>query len=85
MEDLDPYWPETDADESGIFFTCHDVELDLHDAESWADWIREVIEDEGFELARIDYIFCSDEFLLRSNRRRIRPHFRRIFVWHPSS
>ena len=68
MEDIDPYWPETDADESGIFFTCHDIELDLHDAESWADWIHEVIEDEGFELARVDYIFCSDEFLLEVNR-----------------
>ena len=68
MEDIDPYWPETDADESGIFFTCHDIELDLHDAESWADWIHEVLEDEGFELARVDYIFCSDEFLLEVNR-----------------
>jgi rRNA maturation RNase YbeY len=68
VEDLDPYWPVTDAEESGIFFTCHDVDIDLKDAEYWAEWIQEVIEDEGHELARVDYIFCSDEFLLEVNR-----------------
>lgn len=68
MENLDPYWPETEEDEAGIFFTCHDVDLDLQNAGSWAEWIQEVIEDEGYELARIDYIFCTDEFLLEVNR-----------------
>ena len=68
MENLDPYWPETEGDEAGIFFTCHDVDLDLHSAGSWAEWIQEVIGDESYELARIDYIFCTDEFLLEVNR-----------------
>jgi len=68
VEDLDPHWPEPEPDDHGIFFTCHDVELDLSRSGDWAEWITEVIQDEGFELTRIDYIFCSDEFLLEINR-----------------
>ena len=32
------------------------------------DWVTYVIEEEGFQLGRIDYIFCSDDFLLGINR-----------------
>lgn len=67
MEDIDPFWPEAD-DDSGIFFTCHDVDLDIPDHDAWSAWIQETIRDEGYEMARIDYIFCSDEFLLEVNR-----------------
>lgn len=68
MEDIDPFWPETEEDNSGIFFTCHDVDLDIVDVDAWTTWIKETIEEEGYELTRIDYIFCSDEFLLEVNR-----------------
>lgn len=68
MEDIDPFWPEAEADESGIFFTCHDVDLDVIDSDAWSTWIEEAIDNEGYELARIDFIFCSDEFLLEVNR-----------------
>jgi probable rRNA maturation factor len=68
VEDIDPFWPEAEADDSGIFFTCHDVDLDIIDVEAWTTWIKETIEEEGYELTRIDYIFCSDEFLLEVNR-----------------
>ncbi|HJW31199.1 MAG TPA: rRNA maturation RNase YbeY [Saprospiraceae bacterium] len=68
MEDLDPFWPNPAAEETGIFFTCHDVTIDLADQKQWADWITEAIREEGYELTRIDYIFCSDEFLLEVNR-----------------
>lgn len=68
MEDIDPFWPHTEEDETGIFFTCHDVSIDLQNKERWSDWIEEVIEAESHELTRIDYIFCSDEFLLEVNR-----------------
>jgi len=68
VENIDPFWPEAEANDTGIFFTCHDVDLDTLDADTWSTWIKEVIEEEGYELARIDYIFCSDEFLLEVNR-----------------
>ena len=68
MENIDPFWPEAESNDTGIFFTCHDVDLDILDGDSWSTWIKEVIEEEGYELTRIDYIFCSDEFLLEVNR-----------------
>ena len=68
MENLTPLWPDTGEETTGIYFTCHDVGLDLSPAESWAAWISTVISAEGYGLARIDYIFCSDAFLLEVNQ-----------------
>ena len=68
MEDLNPAWPESGEDESGIFFNYHEVEFDVPDPEHSIAWIREAIAEEGFELSRLDFIFCSDEFLLELNR-----------------
>ena len=68
MEDLIPGWPDTGEEITGIFFTCHDVELDLTYTSQWEQWIRDAITAEGFGLARIDYIFCSDAFLLEVNQ-----------------
>jgi probable rRNA maturation factor len=68
VEDLDPTWPEAEDHDTGIFFTNHDVDLDIVDPDKWQIWIQQAIEEEGYELARIDFIFCSDEFLLEVNR-----------------
>jgi rRNA maturation RNase YbeY len=68
VEDLTPFWPETGEEETGIFFTCHDVDIDIPDPDKWVHWIAGTIEAEGYELARIDYIFCSDAFLLEVNQ-----------------
>lgn len=68
MEDLTPLWPDTGEETTGIFFTCHDVDVDLSQAEQWAQWITNTISAEGYGLARIDYIFCSDAFLLEVNQ-----------------
>ncbi|HEX5112402.1 MAG TPA: rRNA maturation RNase YbeY [Saprospiraceae bacterium] len=68
MEDIEPFWPEPEEEDTGIFFTIHDVDLDIADPDTWTAWIRETIDEEGYELTRIDYIFCSDEFLLEVNR-----------------
>ena len=68
MEDLTPLWPDTGEETTGIFFTCHDVEIDLSHAPQWEQWISDTIKAEGYALARIDYIFCSDAFLLEVNQ-----------------
>nr|WP_321415382.1 rRNA maturation RNase YbeY [uncultured Allomuricauda sp.] len=34
----------------------------------YTDWISRVIQSEGFEVGQIDYIFCSDEYLLGLNQ-----------------
>ena len=63
-----PSWPGIHREKPNIFFTIHDIEFDLSDQASLEEWITEAIQEEGFELGRIDYIFCSDEFLLDINR-----------------
>ena len=68
MEDIEPFWPEPEDEDTGIFFTIHDVDLNIADPDAWTAWIQEAIDEEGYELTRIDYIFCSDEFLLEVNR-----------------
>lgn len=34
----------------------------------WHDWLLQVAGAEGFEVSQINYIFCSDEYLLQINR-----------------
>jgi rRNA maturation RNase YbeY len=68
VEDLTPDWPDTEEAPTGIFFTCHDVHVDLSAADTWMAWITGTISAEGYSLARIDYIFCSDAFLLEVNQ-----------------
>lgn len=55
-------------DESGVFFTSHDVPFEPADPERLINWIAETIDTEGYELNRLDFVFCSDEFLLEINR-----------------
>lgn len=68
MENLIPDWPETEEDESGIFFTSNDVAFEPADPERLIQWILNTVEAEGYELNRLDIVFCSDEFLLEINR-----------------
>ena len=68
MENLIPDWPETEEDESGIFFPSNDVAFEPDDPERLIQWILNTVEAEGYELNRLDIVFCSDEFLLEINR-----------------
>ncbi|MEO6133352.1 MAG: hypothetical protein ABIQ02_16040, partial [Saprospiraceae bacterium] len=66
-----PAWPGIEREKPSIFFASHEIEFGLHGAEKIIDWITDAIEEEGYELGRIDYVFCSDEFLLDINRRHL--------------
>ncbi|HZV69718.1 MAG TPA: rRNA maturation RNase YbeY [Saprospiraceae bacterium] len=63
-----PSWPGIHRENPGIFFTSNDIDFELNDTEVLVDWIAGAIEEEGYQLDRIDYVFCSDEFLLDINR-----------------
>ena len=63
-----PSWPGIHREKPDIFFTVHDIDFALSDQATLEEWLTEAIQEEGFELGRIDYIFCSDEFLLDINR-----------------
>ena len=68
MENLIPDWPETEEDESGIFFTSNDVTFEPDDPQRLIQWILDTVEAEGHELNRLEIVFCSDEVLLEINR-----------------
>jgi len=68
VEDLNTDWPEMGEDESGVYFTSHEVDFEPGDPDRLIDWIETTIDAEGYELNRIDFVFCSDEFLLDINR-----------------
>ncbi|MBK9104710.1 MAG: rRNA maturation RNase YbeY [Saprospiraceae bacterium] len=51
-----------------MFFTSHDVDFEAGDPDRLIDWIEHAIGAEGHELSRLDFVFCSDEFLLEINR-----------------
>ncbi|WP_437396077.1 rRNA maturation RNase YbeY [Flagellimonas lutimaris] len=43
-------------------------ELVIQNKSDYVDWINRVIVSEGFSTGQIDYIFCSDEYLLELNK-----------------
>ena len=43
-------------------------DLILQDKTKFSDWISRICKSEGFQLGQLDYIFCSDEFLLELNK-----------------
>lgn len=63
-----PSWPGIHRDKPNIFFTSNEIDFTLHDQVKLADWITFTIEEEGYALNRIDYIFCTDEYLLKINQ-----------------
>lgn len=63
-----PSWPGIHHEKPSVFFTNSDIRFELQDVERLAEWITDTIQEEGYALGRIDYVFCSDEFLLDINR-----------------
>lgn len=41
--------------------------LVLEDVTKYSDWVNRVIESEGFVLGDVDYVFCTDDDLLKLN------------------
>lgn len=52
-----------------ISFSTYDIEYQLPNTEKIAEWIAEVIENEGFRIGEINYLFCSDDYILESNKK----------------
>jgi probable rRNA maturation factor len=52
---------------SEIFFFNEDISFKLIHAQKISSWIKEIIYSEGKTLAVLNYIFCSDDYLLKIN------------------
>lgn len=51
-----------------INFFTEDTSFGLEREEERAAWIEAVIKKEGFSIGELNYIFCSDEYLLKINQ-----------------
>ena len=63
-----PSWPGIHRHKPSVNFHVLEVDFKLPEKKRHAAWIIAAIEEEGFELDRIDFIFCSDNYLLQINR-----------------
>ena len=45
----------------------YETDFTLNNESNYEDWIARIINSEGFELGKINYIFCDDEYLHKIN------------------
>lgn len=54
-------------EEEYISFHAEDFDFALSDELAQSSWLQKVIEDEGYHLKQLSYIFCSDNYLHQIN------------------
>lgn len=55
-------------EEPPIYFHSEDYEFELDNEERTAKWIEGIVKNEKLVLMELNYIFCSDEYLLKINQ-----------------
>lgn len=58
-----------------IQFFNEDVDFKIPNPRKTKTWLKTIIESEGFELNQLNYIFCSDEYLLSVNQQYLNHDF----------
>ena len=53
---------------SGIYFFCEDITFNPPPLRSTRNWLQEVANSENKNIGSLNYIFCSDAYLLKINR-----------------
>ena len=51
-----------------ISFTNEEITFNLDHKEDVIQWLKDVATQEGQEIIQLDYLFCSDEYLLEVNK-----------------
>lgn len=49
----------------------YETDFQLKGHVKFADWISRVVASEGGEMVQVDYIFCSDQYLLELNKKHL--------------
>jgi len=52
---------------AAINFFCQDISFTLPNSRKISAWIKNAIESEGYALRQLNFIFCSDTYLLTLN------------------
>lgn len=71
MIDETTFWPELPEEEeedTGIYFESDGINFTLSEPEHKATWLIRVIEAESSALGEIQFVFCSDVYLLSINK-----------------
>lgn len=54
--------------DSKVNFFTEEISFTISSEDTIQQWLQAVSEQEGFQLEEINYIFCSDDYLLQINR-----------------
>ncbi len=55
-------------EEASLHFHAEDYDFEIEQEDKTAKWIEGIIKNEKFVLVDLNYIFCSDEYLLKINK-----------------
>ncbi len=55
--------------ESQITFEVHELDFALEDSSDLNDWLLAIAREEERAISQLEYIFCSDEYLLELNKK----------------
>lgn len=72
--------------ENQLNFFSEDISFKLENKDSVADWILSFLSDHGEKAGEINYIFCTDEYLLNINRTHLNHDYYTdiiTFPWSP--
>ncbi len=58
-----------------INFFCEDIQFKVPNARNTKKWLKSIAINEGFELNQLNYLFCSDEYVLSVNRQYLNHDF----------
>jgi len=53
---------------NNIFFHTEDIPFELDDEKTVAHWLELLVESQQNEVGELNYIFCSDDYLLKMNQ-----------------
>lgn len=58
-----------------INFFCEDIDFKVPQVRKTKTWLKTIALSEGFELKQLNYLFCSDEYVLNVNRQYLEHDF----------
>ena len=56
---------------SSLNFFSEDVDFQEDGVNDLSDWLKSSVANEGFDIQQVNFIFCSDEYLLEINRKHL--------------
>jgi probable rRNA maturation factor len=58
-----------------INFFCEDIEFKISQVRKTKIWLKTIAQQENFELGDLNYLFCSDDYVLNVNRQYLKHDF----------